>query len=180
MAHAPYIASSGLPKILRGLYQSPHERMSCLLQNLALSILRCSGRRGGVHRNSKSTQVPRPKPGWLTQGWRALGTPQLGLTTGLQSLMLTPSALHVQYHHSALEVAVLKWQSHRGSWGRLPCLSFPLSDRDIFHVVTSHAPLAWAGEAACFWEAGVVEVNRAWKTAGLAASIPGDPRGSEH
>lgn len=45
----------------------------------------------------------------------------------------------------------------------------------IFRVVISHAPLARAGEAACFWEAGAVEVNGAWKTASLAESIPGDP-----
>lgn len=93
--------------------------------------------------------------------------------------MMTPIALYVCYHPPVLEVAVLKGQPHRGSRDSLPCLSFPLSDRGIFHVVISHAPLAWAGEAACFWEAGVVEVNRAWKTAGLAKSIPRDPRGSE-
>lgn len=86
-----------------------------------------------------------------------------------------PSTLHCLIPSLSPGSCCPQVASHRGSWGSLPCLSFPLSDRGIFRVVISHAPLAWTGEAACFWEAGVVEVNRAWKTAGLAASIPGDP-----
>lgn len=44
------------------------------------------------------------------------------------SLVTTRIALHVQYHCLALEVALLKWGSHRDPWGHLPCLSSPLSD----------------------------------------------------